>query len=128
MLYHRLMTLTDNIKKIREQKGLLQKDIYSFLKIGKSVYSKIESGGREPTVQELILIAQLFEMSVDDVINFNDGLPKPVTLQDKTPNQQHQLFDELDEQDKQTVFNIVDKMLTTKKFNAFFKEHLNASK
>lgn len=61
------------------------------------------------------------------MINFNGGLPKPVTLQDKTPNQQQQLFDELDEQDKQTVFNIIDKMLTTKKFNAFFKEHLSIS-
>jgi transcriptional regulator with XRE-family HTH domain len=118
------MNLTENIKKIREQKGLLQKDIYTFLKIGKSVYSKIESGGREPSVQELVLIAQLFEMTVDEVINFNDGLPKPVTLKDKTNNEQQQLFDGLDEEDKETVFKIVDKMLTTKKFNNFFQEHL----
>lgn len=102
----------------------MQKDVYTFLKIGKSVYSKIENGGREPSVQELVKIAQLFEMTVDDVINFNDGLPKPVTLQDKTTNEQHQLFEELDEEDKQTVFKIVDKMLTTKKFNAFFEAHL----
>jgi transcriptional regulator with XRE-family HTH domain len=118
------MNLTDNIKKIREQKGMLQKDIYTFLKIGKSVYSKIESGGREPSVQELVLIAQLFEMSIDDIVHFNNGVPKPVTLQNKTDNEQNKLFEELDEDDKQTVFKIVDKMLTTKKFNTFFQEHL----
>ena len=64
-------------------------------------------------------------MSVDDIINFDDGIPKPVTLKDKTNNEQHQLFDDLDEEDKQTVFKIVDKMLTTKKFNTFFQQHLD---
>ncbi|MFN0081647.1 MAG: helix-turn-helix domain-containing protein [Ferruginibacter sp.] len=118
------MNLTDNIRKIREQKELRQKDVYTFLKIGKTVYSKIENGGREPSVQELVFIAQLFEMSVDEIINFNDGIPKPVTLQNKTNNEQHQLFEDLDDEDKQTVFKIVDKMLTTKKFNTFFQEHL----
>jgi transcriptional regulator with XRE-family HTH domain len=118
------MSIADNIKKIREQKGLLQKEVYTFLKIGKSVYSKIENGGREATVQELVKLSKLFDMSVDEIINYEGDTPKEVTLKDKTVTEQNRLFDELDEEDRQTVLKIVDKMLTTKKFNQFFQENI----
>ncbi len=34
------------------------------------------------------------------------------------------LIQELDEDDKQTVFKIIDKMLTTKKFKDFFNKNV----
>jgi len=34
------------------------------------------------------------------------------------------LIQELDEDDKQTVFKIIDKMLTTKKFKDFFNKNI----
>ena len=107
-----------------KDKGLRQKDIYSYLEISKSVYSKIENGGRDATVQELIKIAQLFDMSIDQIINYEGNAPKEVTLEDKTALEQNRLFNELDEEDRQTVIKIVDKMLTTKKFNKFFQENI----
>ena len=119
------MSITNNIRKIREQKGLRQKEVYTFLEIGKSVYSKIENGGREATVQELIKLSQLFGMSIDQIINFEGDTPSPVTLKDKTILEQNRLFNELDEEDRQTVLKIVDKMLTTKKFNTFFQENIS---
>ena len=54
-----IMSISANIRSIRIQKGLKQKDVYAFLGIGKSVYSKIESEGREATVQELIKLSKL---------------------------------------------------------------------
>ena len=35
-----------------------------------------------------------------------------------------ELFNELDDDDRQTVLTIVDKMLTNKKFNNFFQENI----
>ena len=78
------MSITDNIIKIRTAKGLRQKDVYSHLEISKSVYSKIENGGREATVNELIKLSQLFNMSVDEIINYEGDTPTPVTLKDKS--------------------------------------------
>tara|TARA_B110000902_G_scaffold249912_1_gene308587 strand:+ start:133 stop:495 length:363 start_codon:yes stop_codon:yes gene_type:complete len=118
------MSISSNIRKIREQKGLRQKEVYTFLEIGKSVYSKIENEGREATVQELIKIATLFDMTVDQIINNEDDIPVEITLKDKSILEQNRLFDDLDEDDRKTVFKIVDKMLTTKKFNTFFQENL----
>ena len=115
------MSLSSKIKEIRIQKGLKQKDVYLFLEIGKSVYSKIESGGREATVNELIKLSKLFGMTVDQIISYEGDIPAAVTLEDKTALEQNRLFDELGEEDRQTVLKIVDKMLTTKKFNEFLR-------
>ena len=51
-------------------------------------------------------------------------MPTEITLKDKSILEQNRLFDDLDEEDRKTVFKIVDKMLTTKKFNTFFQENL----
>ena len=118
------MTISDIIKEIRTQKGLKQKDVYLYLGIGKSVYSKVESGGREITVQELIAIAKLFNMNIDDIINYKGNIPEEITLKEKDNHEQHQLFSELDDDDRETVLKIVDKMLTTKKFNQFIQENI----
>jgi len=118
------MSIADNIRKIREQKGLRQKEVYTFLEIGKSVYSKIENEGREATVQELLKLSKLFDMTIDQIINYEGDIPTEIILEDKSILEQNRLFDELDEEDRITVFKIVDKMLTTKKFNTFFKENI----
>ena len=63
-------------------------------------------------------------MSIDQIINYEDDIPTEITLKDKSILEQNRLFDDLDEEDRKTVFKIVDKMLTTKKFNTFFQENL----
>ena len=119
------MNVTDNIKRIRIQKGLRQNEVYPVLGISKSVYSKIESGGRDATIQELVGLSKLFDMTLDQIVFYEGNLPTPVIIEDKPINEQHQLFDELDEEDRQTVLKIVDKMLTTKKFNDFIQANAN---
>ena len=63
-------------------------------------------------------------MTIDQIINYEDDIPVEITLKDKSILEQNRLFDDLDEEDRKTVFKIVDKMLTTKKFNTFFQENL----
>ncbi|MCT4601289.1 MAG: hypothetical protein N4A59_00110 [Marinifilum sp.] len=49
---------------------------------------------------------------------------KEVVMEDKTVVEQMRLIQELDEEDKQTVFRIIDKMLTNKKFKDFFNKNI----
>ena len=59
--------------------------------------------------------------------NLSDGfMENACDIADKTANEQLRLIQELDEDDKQTVFRIVDKMLTTKKFKDFFQKNIAA--
>jgi hypothetical protein len=54
------------------------------------------------------------------------NLPKEVVIEDKTTAEQIQLIQQLEEEDKQTIFKLIDKMLTNKKFKDFFNKNVTA--
>ena len=51
-------------------------------------------------------------------------MPKAVILEDKTEDERFKLINQLDEEDKNTVLKIIDKMLSNKKFKDFFDKNL----
>jgi hypothetical protein len=71
-------------------------------------------------------MAQLFNMSTDQIINYDGKTPKEVVIEDKTTIEQMMLIEQLDEDDKQTIFRLIEKMLTNKKFREFFKKNVAA--
>ena len=118
------MNVGANIKKLREQMGLLQKQVASDLDIGYTNYNKLENGVREPSVAELQKLSKLFGISVDQIINLDESVPHEVTMEDKSSVEQLDLIKQLDEDDKNTVFKIIDTMLTKKKFKEFFQKNV----
>ena len=119
------MSLADNIKKLREDKELRQKEVANALDIGYSNYNKIENGNREISVKELQRLAEFYNISVDQVINLNDdNLPKEVIIEDKQAQEQLRLISELDKDDRAIIFKMIDKMLTSKKFKDFFSKNV----
>jgi hypothetical protein len=66
-------------------------------------------------------------MSVDDIINYvENNAPKEVVLEDKGENERFKLINQLDEEDKSTIFKFIDTMLTKKKFKEFFNKNIAA--
>ena len=120
------MDIAANIRRLREQQGWIQKQVAAELGIGYSNYNKMENGAREPSVDELQKLAKLYNITVDELLNPEDVTPKEVFIADENTNEQLRLIQELDEDDKQTVFHIVNKMLTTKKFKDFFQKNVAA--
>jgi len=59
-------------------------------------------------------------MTVDQVLNYEGELPGEVTLEDKPEFERIKLINQLDEDDRSTIFKIIDTMLTKKKFKDFF--------
>lgn len=124
-----MVSVGKNIKKIREQKGLMQKEVASVADMQASNYSKIESGKRDVSVEALDKIAQFFGMTVDEIIHFEDPkTPKPVKVEDKTANEKVQLISQLDDEDKNAVYRIIDGMLTKNKFQTFFEQNIQTAK
>jgi transcriptional regulator with XRE-family HTH domain len=119
-----LMSLADNIKDIREEKNLKQIELATHIGVDKSAYSKIEKGLRALTVDELQKMAQLFNLTTDQVISYDGKVPTEVILEDKTAVEQMRLIQQLDEDDKQTIFKLIDKILTNKKFKDFFQKNV----
>jgi transcriptional regulator with XRE-family HTH domain len=110
----------------REEKNLKQIEVATFIGVDKSAYSKIKKGMRAVTVEELQKMARLFEMTTDQIINYDGKIPTEVVLEDKTAVEQMKLIQQLDEDDKQTILKLIDKMLTNKKFKDFFQKNVAA--
>ncbi len=118
------MSLADNIKDIREEKNLKQIEVANHIGVDKSAYSKIEKGLRALTVDELQKMTQLFNLTIDQIINFDGKVPQEVVLENITAVEQMRLIQQLDEDDRQTIFKLIDKMLTNKKFKDFFQNNM----
>lgn len=58
------------------------------------------------------------------IINYEGKLPKEVKIKDKTVNEKLQLIEQLEEEDKQAVYRIIDGMLTKSKFKDFFNKNV----
>lgn len=63
-------------------------------------------------------------MTIDQLVNFEGEIPKEVTIEDKSTIEQMKMIQLLDDEDKQTIFKLIDKMLTNKKFKDFFSKNI----
>ena len=63
-------------------------------------------------------------MTMDQVVNYEGVIPQEVTIEDKSMVERVKLIDQLNEEDKKTIFSIIDKMLTNKKFKDFFNKNV----
>lgn len=64
----------ENLKKARIQKGITQKELAEKIGVAKSTYSLYESGNREPNVQNIKRIADILDVSADELLGINDSV------------------------------------------------------
>ena len=62
---------------------MIQKEVSSFLDIGNSSYNKLENGRRNLSVDELQKLSKLFNLTTDQILNYENIIPEEVTLEDK---------------------------------------------
>lgn len=62
----------ENLKTARERKGISQKDLAETIGVAKSTYSLYESGNREPNVQTIKKIADILNVSADELLGINE--------------------------------------------------------
>lgn len=55
------------LKKLREQRGLLQKDIAGSIGITTSYYGMIELGTRQPSIVVAHKLSDFFEVSIEEI-------------------------------------------------------------
>lgn len=61
-----------NIKDIRLRKGLTQSDVATALGVSSVVYSRYETGKRQPSIDMLIQMADIFGVTVDFLLGRQD--------------------------------------------------------
>jgi transcriptional regulator with XRE-family HTH domain len=108
------MNIGDKIKKAREAKGLSQKEVATALKMDQSQYSKIENGKTDPYFSTIEKIAKALSIKVSDLLTAED-IFKDVDSLDKTIVEKVQLIEQLDENEKKSIFSIIDGLSSKKK-------------
>lgn len=70
-------TLALNLLELRQSHDLTQKQLCESLNIGRSTYSYFETGSRIPDVETLLLIAQYYNVSLDELITGSSPIHTP---------------------------------------------------
>lgn len=122
------MSLADNIKAVRKDRGLTQAAVAEAIGVPTSTISKIERDARAITVEELRALADLLDLATDDIIDYHltdrpGRAPRPVAIQDAATAEQLRLLEQLDDDDRRAVHHILDQMLTNKRFRQFIDEN-----
>lgn len=112
------------IKQIREEKGLTQQQIADVIHMHRSNYSRVEAAERELSLDAVRKIAQFFDMTIDQLVNYDGDIPSEITVEDKSVHEQVKLIAELEEEEKHMIFKMIDTFLTKKKFKDFFSKNI----
>ncbi len=118
------MQLAENLKALRKEKGLLQKEVANSVGVHPSNYSKMEKGERDISIEVADKLAKYFGLTLDELVHMNGNVPEEVTIEDKSVSERIKLIQQLEEEDKKALFRIIDSMLTKSKFKDFFQKNV----
>lgn len=113
-----------NIKRIREDRGLTQQSIADLIAMHRSNYSRVETGDRDLSIEAICKIAKFFNLTIDQLVNLQEEIPQEITIEDKSLTEQVKLISELEPEEKNMVFKMVDTFLAQKKFKDFFQKNI----
>lgn len=65
--------ITTNLKRLREERGIKQNFIAKQLGITPNYYSQIENGHRPPQIEHLLILRDIFNVTLDDIF-FGDEI------------------------------------------------------
>ena len=64
--------ITNNLKALREERGIKQNFIAEKLGVTQNYYSQIENGHRNPQLNHLLILRDLFDVSLDEIFFGNE--------------------------------------------------------
>ena len=66
-----MISFKDRLKELRLEKNLTQTDLAKVVNMSKMAISHWEKGNSEPSINQLIILSEFFEVSVDYLIGKN---------------------------------------------------------
>lgn len=120
-----MVTIGDIIKKMREERGLSQKEVATSVDIDRGQYSRIETNKVEPTLSTLEKLAKAFNVEVEDF--FKKEPPVTVDSFDKSLVEKVKIIDELEEEQKSHIYAIIDMAVSNKRLKHTLTTALNAA-
>ena len=102
------------LKKVREAKGLSQKELAGLIDMAQAQYSRIESGKTDPSFSVVAKIVDALKLSLSEFFKADDIFTE-VNSYDKTLMEKLRLLDSLDDVEKSSIYNLIDSLIAKKK-------------
>ena len=107
------MDIGERIRKIREARGLSQKEVANKIKMDQSQYSKLEKDRTDPSLSTLVKVAKALGIQLSEL--FASDALRDVNSYSKSVLEKISLVEQLDEDEKKSIFKIVDGLVSKKK-------------
>jgi len=108
------MTIGKKIKKVRENKGMPAKEVTTAADIGSAMYSRIENGVNDPSLTTLEKIAKALGIKLSALFD-DDNQFEDINSYNAFTIEKVRTIELLSEDEKKTVFSIVDAFAGKKK-------------
>ena len=66
--------MENRIEEIRKERGLRQEELAEILEVSRQTISSLENGRYNPSITLAFKIARFFEMQIEDVFIYEEGL------------------------------------------------------
>jgi len=108
------MNLGEQIKRVRTAKGLSQKEVLNISGLDKAQLSRIENGKTDPSFTTLQRIANALGLSIAELFATTDQINE-VNAHDKTVMEKVALIESLAEDEKNTLYSMLDAFVGKRK-------------
>jgi transcriptional regulator with XRE-family HTH domain len=66
------MEFKNRLKQLREEKGMIQKELAEKIGVTRNSITAYENGNREPDLEKIINLAKIFDVSIDYLVGVSD--------------------------------------------------------
>jgi len=109
------MKLYEKIKKLRKEKGLSQNELSEKISIHTTHFSRLERGKFQPSIDVIKKLSEVFAVTTDYLLFDEMDEVEKIDIKDKSLFEKVKMIDNLDEEDRITVLNVIQSMLTKKR-------------
>jgi transcriptional regulator with XRE-family HTH domain len=116
------MTLGERIKQLRQQRGWSQAQLAKKLNVHQKQISGYERGIHSPSIELLIRMAELLDVSLDYIAFENRQDKNIVPIADRELMQAVQLIDQLSAEDRATIKAVLNTFIVKNRFQRLASE------
>ncbi len=116
------MTLGDRIKQLRQQRGWSQAQLSKKLNVHQKQISGYERGIHSPSIELLVRIAELFNVSLDYIAFDNREEKNIIPIADRELMQAVQQIDQLSAEDRDTIKAVLNTFIVKNRFQRLASE------
>lgn len=98
------MTFGDNIKNLRIERNLTQKDLAGKLNLSRPTIGRYETDERFPDKETIIKLAELFDVSIDEMFGRKNSKSNHVFMEDQSSFKENKIYNILCQKDIDRTF------------------------